>query len=128
MKKLGVFLLIVGLLVAVAGYFFQDTVEDRKEIKDLSAILRMIDKEELSPELAQEILDGKYDIGPITVEGTIRSIMPDEADKIMLGMQAYALTPKVIAGGLIAAGVGLLLAIFAPSKKKRARSGYTYGA
>lgn len=130
MKKLGVFLLIVGLLVAVAGYFVKDTVENHEDIKQLNAYLTVFGQDELTPEFVMELLNGDIKVMGQTVdaEEIVNEFAKDDAEKIMIGMNLYAYSPLMMKGGLIAAGVGLLLAIFAPSKKKRTRAGYSYGA
>lgn len=130
MKKLGVFLLIVGLLVAVAGYFVKDMVETHEDIKQLNAYLTVLGQDELTPEFVMDLLKGDIKVMGQTVdaEEIVNEFAAEDAEKIMLGMNLYAYSPLMMKGGLIAAGVGLLLALFAPSGKKKARARYTYGA
>ena len=130
MKKLGVFLLIVGLLVAVAGYFVKDTVENHEDIKQLNAYLTVFGQDELTPEFVMDLLKGDIKVmgQRIDAEEVVKEFAPEDADKIMIGMNLYAYSPLMMKGGLAAAAVGLLLVIVCPSKKKRVRTGYTYGA
>lgn len=126
MKKFGIILLILGLLVAVAGYVVQDKVENHEDIKQLNASLTLLGQNELTPEFIMELLKGDVKIMGQTVdpETIINEFAAEDADKIMLGMNLYAYSPLMMKIGLIVAGVGLLLAIFGPRKKKQSYARY----
>lgn len=130
MKKFGVFLIILGLLVAGAGFGVKYVVENHEDIKELNAYLTVFGQDELTPEFVMKLLNGDIKVmgQSIDAEEIVNEVAAEDADKIMIGMTLYAYSPLMMKGGLAAAALGLILAIFGPSKKKNTRGGYAYGA
>jgi len=126
MKKFGVFLLIIGLLLLVVGIGGRYVVENHEKIKEVNAYLTVFGQDELTPEFVQTLLDGELEVlgRTITAEDIVQEFAAEDADLIMAGAWVYSRTPLITKIGLIVAGVGLLLAIFGPRKKKQSYARY----
>ena len=126
MKKFGVFLLIIGLLLLVIGIGGRYVVENHEKIKEVNAYLTVFGQDELTPEFVQTLLDGELEVlgRTITAEDIVQEFAAEDADLIMAGAWVYSRTPLITKIGLIVAGVGLLLAIFGPRKKKQSYARY----
>jgi hypothetical protein len=126
MKKFGVFLLIIGLLLLVVGIGGRYVVENHEKIKEVNAYLTVFGQDELTPEFVQTLLDGELEVlgRTITAEDVVKEFAAEDADLIMAGAWVYSRTPLITKIGLIVAGVGLLLAIFGPRKKKQSYARY----
>ena len=126
MKKFGVFLLIIGLLLLVVGIGGRYVVENHEKIKEVNAYLTVFGQDELTPEFVQTLLDGELEVlgRTITAEDIVQEFAAEDADLIMAGAWVYSRTPLITKIGLIVAGVGLLLAIFGPRKKKQSYACY----
>lgn len=126
MKKFGVFLLIIGLLLLVVGIGGRYVVENHEQIKEVNAYLTVFGQDELTPEFVQTLLDGELEVlgRTITAEDIVQEFAAEDADLIMAGAWVYSRTPLITKIGLIVAGVGLLLAIFGPRKKKQSYARY----
>lgn len=126
MKKFGVFLLIIGLLLLVVGIGGRYVVENHEKIKEVNAYLTVFGQDELTPEFVQTLLDGELEVlgRTITAEDIVQEFAAEDADLIMAGAWVYSRTPLITKIGLIVAGLGLLLAIFGPRKKKQSYARY----
>ena len=126
MKKFGVFLFIIGLLLLVVGIGGRYVVENHEKIKEVNAYLTVFGQDELTPEFVQTLLDGELEVlgRTITAEDVVQEFAAEDADMIMASAWVYSRTPLITKIGLIVAGVGLLLAIFGPRKKKQSYARY----
>ena len=121
MRKIGAFILILGILAGVGGYMIQNRMSEDATFQKINAALTLLGMDAITPDTANKLLSSGVTVldKTYTLKDLLAAVTDGEIVDICNKIQIYAFSPKLMWGGVGAAVLGLVIVITCGGRKRR---------